>query len=71
MSTIVLLLLGTGFVLLAFQGWRMRSAADTTSSVEGFARVLAAIDPDAKSPLGADETFEATVDHRSGQTDRG
>lgn len=47
MDLLVLLLLGTGFALLAWSAWRNRAASDPASSVEGFARVLNAIDPDA------------------------
>lgn len=58
MSTIVLLLLGFGFALLAFSAWRSRSASDPASSVEGFARVLQAIDPKAESLLPQQEPVE-------------
>ncbi len=45
MTTIILLLLGVAFLLLAFSAWRWRSDVNPSSTVDGFARVLEAIDP--------------------------
>ncbi|MFT5222210.1 MAG: hypothetical protein ACI867_000508 [Glaciecola sp.] len=58
MTTIVLLVLGAGFALLALTGWRARAAANPASSVEGFARVLAAIDPDHRGALDPIEAID-------------
>ncbi len=59
MTTLVYLLLGVAFALFAFSAWRRRADGDPASSVEGFARVLAAIDPAAKTELQADATVGA------------
>lgn len=60
MDTIVLLLLGLAFAGLAWSGWRSRAAADPASSVEGFARVLAAIDPERREVIDLDEPVDVT-----------
>lgn len=61
MTTLVYLLLGVAFALFAFSAWRRRADGDPASSVEGFARVLAAIDPAAKTELQPDATVGAAT----------
>lgn len=62
MDSIVLLLLLAGFAVLAFTAWRARAAANPNSSVEGFAKVLAAIDPSAHERVETDEPAEIEAD---------
>ncbi len=61
MTTLVYLLLGVAFALFAFSAWRRRADGDPASSVEGFARVLAAIDPAATARAQQEREAEATL----------